>query len=242
MQHDHILLLIDTYLERLQKVRQLLSEVAASPDVTLTTTPETTTRLKGLSAASAEQQVAKVRVIEPGDMSPKKRTAMRKKKTVGMEPLFAAPTTETAEAASAVEVMIANEPAAPEPISFEVAPQQDIPVMQAVSSAPAEPQQNLSAKAEAIAPAPVAIKPMQVRAHLQRAIRVVKRRSPIASSSALVGAVPAGPVFISADKVRQQKSERQPEVTKSRNASEAQAAKPLTAELLAQRWIQSPAW
>jgi hypothetical protein len=239
MQQDPVLHLIDTYLERLQKVRQLLSEVAASPVLTLTTVSKPASRSTGQSTAKADEPVATVRVIEPGDPTPKKRNTMPKKKTVGTEPLFAAAATETAETAPA-----ALAPIHPQPAAHEAAPGQSTAEVQSVPAA-VEPLSQAGDPASAAAATSAftePVKPMLVRARLQRAMRVVKRRSNIPSSSALVGAVPAGPVFISAEKVRQQKSERQPEASKKSNASEAPAAKPLTAEMLAQRWIQSPAW
>jgi hypothetical protein len=240
MQQDTVLHLIDTYLERLQKVRQLLSEVAASPVLTLTTVSQPASRSTGQSTAKADGNVATVRVIEPGEPSPKKRNTMPKKKTVGAEPLFAAAATETAETATAAQATIH-----PQPAPLGAAPRQNagevhsvLPMLESMpETADLAPAGSTTSTA-----APEPVKPMLVRARLQRAMRVVKRRSSIPSSSALVGAVPAGPVFISAEKVRQQKSERQPEAVKKSNASEAPAAKPLTAEMLAQRWIQSPAW
>jgi hypothetical protein len=62
---------------------------------------------------------------------------------------------------------------------------------------------------------------------------VVAKPKPISSAiTPLGGAVPTGPVFIPVAQVRQEKSQRTPEPA-------AAAPTPLTAELLAQRWIQS---
>ena len=71
-----------------------------------------------------------------------------------------------------------------------------------------------------------------------------RNRAPVAV--ALSGSVPAAPVFIPAEQIRQERSQREAasgtnhEVGGPAGSTAAVAAAPLTAELLTRRWLQGP--
>jgi hypothetical protein len=84
-----------------------------------------------------------------------------------------------------------------------------------------------------------------VRRRKIRALQPLQKR-PVANKSvvagpatALGGLVPTGPVFIPAKQIRNEESLRQQKAVAERDQSGSSASAPLTAELLAQRWIQS---
>lgn len=72
--------------------------------------------------------------------------------------------------------------------------------------------------------------------------RSMKSKLNVASSTtALGGAVPAGPVFIPVEKVRQEQATKEREQSRSLNSSRSAEEVPFTAESLAQRWLGSRA-
>ncbi|SFS02764.1 hypothetical protein SAMN05421771_0709 [Granulicella pectinivorans] len=76
-------------------------------------------------------------------------------------------------------------------------------------------------------------------AEIQTAIPALRRKH-VPLPSALVSPVPTGPVFIPAAQVRENTQKRAEAKVEQAPATKAASA-PLTAEMLAKRWLQSPA-
>jgi hypothetical protein len=77
-----------------------------------------------------------------------------------------------------------------------------------------------------------------VRVRAQRRPTTRRRSAGVPESRALGGAVSAAPVFIPAEKIRQERTQKELEAAASRESQGPSEAAPLTAEMLTQRWVQ----
>jgi len=124
-----------------------------------------------------------------------------------------------------------------------------IPEIEAIAVPPRAPE---PAPMQRVAETPVAVVTKKVAASravvatAQRAVAEIQtalpalRRKHTPLPSALVSPVPTGPVFIPAAQVRENTQKRAEAKVEQAPATRAASA-PLTAEMLAKRWLQSPA-
>jgi len=213
MQSAHIIALIDAYLDRLIKARLILT----TPDSSQGENQQATKPPLPLSGrrrvAERDKQPAPVSHLKKNRVSPRRRA-----KATGPEKLA----TENKPTAHR-DVSVMSMPAEPNPIrenSHTRRPQdQGAPVEKDVASTQ-------------IAMAP---SPRKVPASRKKSARSKPALTP--GAKALGGLVPAGPIFIPAKQIRSEESQRQNGSVKGRDAFGSSV--PLTAKLLAQRWMQS---
>ncbi len=111
-----------------------------------------------------------------------------------------------------------------------------------LEAATPEPTPNVEVVQDAPAQEAIAKQPDVVAAPRPRLVAratPTPRRKPAPQISALVGHVPSGPVFIPAAQMREKEAQKQAASLAERTSSREAESTPLTAELLAQRWIQS---
>ena len=223
MQYARIVSLIDAELERLTKVRQLLNyslaPLKAAQNKTLrTSVSEEAAKL--LAMAIAEP------VKEPKATRQKRAAKAVPQLTLGLEPEPVQESFSVAGSAHPSEVM---QPAAPSATHLVTA---------------------------ADAPAPSAIsqpEPQLIR-RIRRGVRGLRPSTPKAAAkspakapaeataTALGGMVPAGPVFVPAEQIRLAQAQREQAQATEQKAEDRAAAAPLTAEMLAQKWLLRPTW
>jgi len=212
MQYVHILALIDADLERLKKVRLLLTTLDTPPKGTQKRAPNPPVRSKTLKTAERQKPAAPALQIDEHEVSQRKkaRPEMRLKKpmvsNLGAARLAKAPAPAASESALVLDDQIRQE----------------------------QPQ---GQRAQAFGQ--IATTPLVARVQTQRKRRALSKLSVTPLATPLGGLVPTGPIFIPAELIRQKQSQSRQESVMERGASGPPAIVPLTAELLTQRWIQS---
>jgi hypothetical protein len=216
MQNVHILALIDADLERLKKVRLLLTTLDTPPKGTQKRTRNPPVRSKTLRTAERQKPAAPALQIDEHEVSQRKnaRPALRLKKpavsNLGAASLAKAPAPAASESALVLDDQIRQE----------------------------HPQgQRAAHVVEESAFGQLAPIPRVARAQTQR--KRLSKLSVTPLATPLGGLVPTGPIFIPADQIRQKQSQSRQESVMERGASGPSAIVPLTAELLTRRWIRS---
>ena len=218
MQYAHILALIDADLERLKKVRLLLTTLDTPPKETQKRARNPPVRAKTLRTAERQKPAAPALQIDDRGVSQRKnaRPAMKLKKPVvgnlGAASLAKAPAPAASKSALILDDQIRQE----------------------------HPQGQRAAQVvEESAFGQLAPIPLVARVPTQRKRRAVSKLSVTPLATPLGGLVPTGPIFIPADQIRQKQSQSRQESVMERGASSPSAIVPLTAELLTRRWIRS---
>ena len=219
MQYVHILALIDADLERLKKVRQLLTTLNTPPKGTQKRARNPPVRSKTLRTAERQKPAAPALQIDEHEVSQRKKAtpAMRLKKpavsNLGAASLAKAPAPAASESALVLDDQIRQE----------------------------HPQgQRAALVVEESAFGRIAPIPLVARVQRERKRRALSKPSATPLATPLGGVVPTGPIFIPADQIRQKQSQSRQESVMERGASGPSAIVPLTAELLTRRWIRSP--
>jgi hypothetical protein len=215
MQYVHILALIDADLERLKKVRLLLTTLDTPPKGTQKRTWNPPVRSETLRTAEGQKPAAPAPRIDEHEVSQRKnaRPAMRLKK----------PAVSNLRAASLAK--------APAPAASESALVLEI--------RQEHPQGQRAQVVEESAFGRIVPTPRVARVQTQRKRRSPSKLSVTPLATPLGGLVPTGPIFIPAEQIRQKQSQSRQESVMERGASGPSATVSLTAELLTQRWIQS---
>jgi hypothetical protein len=218
MQYVHILSLIDAELERLKKVRLLLTTLDTPSKGTQKRARNPPVPSKTLRTAEKQKPAAPGFQIDEHQVSQRKkaRPAMRLKKPAVRNLGAASPAKATAPAPSESALVLDDQI------------RQEHPQGQRAAEAVEE-----SAFGQ-IAPAPLV-----ARVQTQRKKRALSKLSVTPVATPLGGLVPTGPIFIPADKIRQKQSQSRQESVMERGASGPSGIVPLTAELLTRRWIRS---
>ena len=218
MQYIHILALIDAELERLKKVRLLLTTLDTPSKGTQKRARNPPVRSKTLRTAERQKPAAPAFQIDEHEVSQRKnaRPAMRLKKpavsNLGAASLAKAPAPAASESALVLDDQIRQE----------------------------HPQGQRAAQVvEESAFGQLAPIPLAARVPTQRKRRALSKLSVTPPATPLGGLVPTGPIFIPADQIRQKQSQSRQESVMERGASGPSAIVPLTAELLTRRWIRS---
>src|SRR5216683_2823678 len=216
MQYVHILALIDADLERLKKVRLLLTTLDTPPKGTQKRAPNPPVRSRTLRTAERQKPAAPALQLDEHEVSQRKkaRPAMRLKKpavsNLGVARLAKAPAPAASESALVLDDQIRQE----------------------------QPQGQRAQVVEESAFGQIAAIPLVARVQTQRKRRALSKLSLTPLATPLGGLVPTGPIFIPAGLIRQKQSQSRQESVMERGASGPPAIVPLTAELLTQRWIQ----
>lgn len=218
MQYVHILALIDAELERLKKVRLLLTTLDTPPKGTQKRARNPPVRSKTLRTAERQKPAAPAFQIDEHEVSQRKnaRPAMRLKKPAVSNP------------------GVANLAKAPAPAASESALVLDDQIRQEHPHG-----QRAAQVVEESAFGQLAPIPLVARVPTQRKRRALSKLSVTPLATPLGGLVPTGPIFIPADQIRQKQSQSRQESVMERGASGPSAIVPLTAELLTRRWIRS---
>jgi hypothetical protein len=218
MQYVHILALIDADLERLKKVRLLLTTLDTPPKGTQKRARNPPVRLKTLRTAERQKPAAPAFQIDEHEVSQRKnaRPTMRLKKpavsNLGAASLAKAPAPAASESALVLDDQIRQE----------------------------HPQVQRAAQVvEESAFGQLAPIPLVARAQTRRKRRALSKPSVTPLATPLGGLVPTGPIFIPAELIRQKQSQSRQESVMEGGASGPSAIVPLTAELLTRRWIRS---
>jgi hypothetical protein len=217
MQYVHVLALIDADLERLKKVRRLLTTLDTPPKGTQERARNPSVRSKTLRTAERQKPAAPALQIDKHKVpqGKKARTATRLKKpavsNVGAACLAKAPAPAASESALVLDDQIRQE----------------------------HPQGRRAQVVEESAFGQITPIPLVARVQTQRKRSVLSKPSVTPSATPLGGLVPTGPIFIPADQIRQKEPQSRQESVMERGASGLSAIVPLTAELLARRWIRS---
>jgi len=218
MQYVHILALIDAELERLKKVRLLLTTLDTPPKGTQKRARNPPVRSKTLRTAERQKPAAPAFQIDEHEVSQRKnaRPAVRSKKpavsNLGLASLAKAPAPAASESALVLNDQIRQE----------------------------YPQGQRAAQVvEESAFGQLAPIPLVARVPTKRKRRALSKLSVTPLATPLGGLVPTGPIFIPADQIRQKQSQSRQESVMERGASSPSAIVPLTAELLTRRWIRS---
>jgi hypothetical protein len=217
MQYAHILTLIDADLERLKKARILLTTPDSPPKGTQKRAPNPPFRSKTLSTAARQKPAAPALQIDEHEVSQRKkaRPAIRWKKPaaskLGAARLAKAPAPAASESALVLDDRIRQE----------------------------QPQGQRAQVVEEGVFGPATV-PLGAGVQIRRKKRAPSKSSVTPPATPLGGIVPTGPIFIPAELIRQKQSQSRQESVMERGASGPPAIVPLTAELLTQRWIQSP--
>jgi hypothetical protein len=218
MQYVHILALIDADLERLKKVRLLLTTLDTPQKGTQERARNPPVRSKTLRTAERQKPAASALQIDEHEVSQRKnaRPAMKLKK----------PAVSNLGAASLVK--------APAPTASESALVLDDQIRQEHPQRQRAPQVVEESAFGQLAPIPRVAK-----GQTQRKRRALSKLSVTPLATPLGGPVPTGPIFIPAELIRQKQSQSRQESVMERGASGPSAIVPLTAELLTRRWIRS---
>lgn len=217
MQYVHILALIDADLERLKKVRLLLTTLDTPPKGTQKRARNPPVRSKTLRIAERQKPAAPALQIDEHEVSQREnaRPAMRLKKpavsNLGAASLAKAPAPAASESALVLDDQIRRE----------------------------HPQGQRAQVVEESAFGQIAPIPLVARVQTQRKRRALSKLSVTPLATPLGGLVPTGPIFIPAELIRQKQSQSRQESVMERGASGPSAIVPLTAELLTRRWIRS---
>jgi hypothetical protein len=218
MQYVHILALIDADLERLKKVRLLLTTLDTPPKGTQKRARNPPVRSKTLRTAERQKPAAPALQIDEHEVSQRKnaRPAMRLKKpsvsNLGAASLAKAPAPAASESALVLDDQIRQE----------------------------HPQEQRAAQVvEESAFGQLAPIPLVARVQTQRKRLALSKLSVTPLATPLGGLVPTRPIFIPAELIRQKQSQSRQKSVLERGASGPSAIVPLTAELLTRRWIRS---
>ena len=218
MEYVHIIALIDADLERLKKVRLLLTTLDTPPKGTQKRARNPPVRSKTLRTAERRKPAAPALQIDEHEVSQRKnaRPAMRLKKPVvsnlGAASLAKAPAPAASESALVLDDQIRQAP----------------------------PQEQRAAQVvEESAFSQLAPIPLVARVQTQRKRLALSKPSFTPPAMPLGGLVPIGPIFIPAELIRQKQSQSRQESVLERDVSGPSAIVPLTAELLTRRWIRS---
>ncbi len=220
MDYAHIVALIDADLDRLSQVRQLLiSSGLLSPE----------TKHRGSARPSQVESNAR---NERGRVAPVPGSRPRRQSRIG-------PAAETTRPIPQEQILV-NVAAAPVDVkTFDRLPSYSgsIPDGQLVYEEVREHRTELEQEASY----QKAIGPGVETGHKRVRRARLSKPGPAASSSALRGRLPVGPVFIPAQQIRLEQSQKQQSLALEHNSFGPQATVPLTAELLTQRWMQGSA-
>ena len=214
MQYVHILNLIDVYLDRLTKARQLLLPLDGLPTSAPKRAIQPAARKKTRPKAGSEKPATASLQISP-------RQSKKKANSTSIEPVAGKP--PVIRRAKTPDPVLAPPLILNQLFSQQLEGTHQEPVVQRVSSATSAPRVG--------------------KAPTQRN-RSNRNRAPVAV--ALSGSVSAAPVFIPAEQIRQDRSQRgaasgtKHEVGGPAGSTAAVPAAPLTAELLTRRWLQGP--
>jgi hypothetical protein len=211
MEYPRILNLIDNYLNRLTEARQVLLELDSASEKVRKGGTQGTLGKRALKAAAREWQVSLGFEITPSQLeTPKQKPKRKTDKHAG----------KGAAKASAES----------QPTLFV----QDDLFSQEQQGNPLREELGIDVEVEkpllAIAPYPASVKVRVQRAPTRR-----NKAANVPAARALGGTISAAPVFIPAERVRQEHSQK---ATTKEEASESASADPLTVEMLTQRWVQ----
>jgi hypothetical protein len=227
MQYTHILRLIDADLDRLTKARQILATLDTAQTTIQKRVPRTTVNPKALRTAGRQRSSASA--LQTG----RQEISRRKQATP-------APTVQKPSVANHVINQVINQAAAPLAMVPEIAASQSTPVPDPQIRAN-EPQE-LRAREESRSAFRETAAPQLVgRAPTRRMRRAPNKPSSKPLERALGAPVSAAPIFIPAVQIYQElqeRSQRHAESASEGSASGSTAPVPLTAELLARRWVQ----
>jgi len=213
MEYPRILTLIDNYLDRLTEARQVLVELESAPGNGQKRRFQATASNRALKAAAKERQARlafDVTPSQPETPRPKAKAKANKRAS----PLIAQEGTESQAAFS---------------VQNELFPQEQ----------PREsPREKQETDGQAGRPLPtVAPAAVSVVARAQRKPSTRNKAANAPAARALGGTVSAAPVFIPAERVRQEHLQKATKKGTQEEASGAATA-PLTVEMLTQRWVQ----
>jgi hypothetical protein len=211
MEYPRILNLIDGYLDRLTEARQVLLALDSESGNGQKRGSQTAAKKRALKAAARESQSPLAFEIppfppEPPRQEPKSTTNKRTGLRVAK-----------ASAESHAALFVQN----------ELFPQEQ-------PSEPSREKLTTDAKKEKLLPATEPV-PVSVKVRAQRKPTTRNKVANTPAPRALGGMVSAAPVFIPAERVRQEYSQK---ATNRGEASESATAAPLTVEMLTQRWVQ----
>jgi hypothetical protein len=216
MQYVHILNLIDAYLDRLKRARQILTAPDTHPKRSLKRTPQSLRSPKTLKTAERENPAAPARQFGKYEISHRKKatSAMLKKKP-GMINL-------TAACFAKAETVVSE------------------PALVLVEQIPHEEHQAQRGRlAEESALGQIVTTLLTAKVPTKRR-RSTLSKAPVAPlATALGGVIPDVPIFIPAERVRLERFKRQPASVIERGPFGLNATVPLTVELLTQRWLQN---
>jgi hypothetical protein len=214
MEYPRILTLIDSYLDRLTEARQVLLELESASGNDQKRRPQATASKRALKAAARESQARLAFDITPPQLeTPKPKSKAKANKRAGLR--IALESTESQPTFSVVQ--------------NELFPQEQ----------PREPsrekQETDATEGRPLRTTTPAAVNVEVRAPRKPSTRSKAVNAPAAR--ALGGTVSAAPVFIPAERVRQEHLQK---ATKKGTQEEASspATAPLTVEMLTQRWVQ----
>jgi hypothetical protein len=211
MEYPRILTLIDNYLDRLTEARQVLVELESAPVNGQKRRFQATASNRALKAAARERQARLAFDVTPSQPETPRPKAKANKRA---SPLMAQEDTESQAAVSVQNELFPQEqPHEPPREKQETDGQEGRPL-------------------PTIAPAAVSV---EARAQRKPSTRNKAANAPAAR--ALGGTVSAAPVFIPAERVRQEHLQKASKKGTQEEASSAATA-PLTVEMLTQRWVQ----
>jgi hypothetical protein len=218
MKHVYILSLIDAHLDSLAKARQILATLETSPKRTQGRAPRPLAGSKTLGGV--EKKKPSALPIAGQEISPRKKTAPA---TMVQRP-------SVKERATAALAKL------PEAVALDVAHVPDAQIRPDLHQEQYEEQGARAASKRGLGETTL----------LQAVARVPIRRKRFAPNKpsseplarALGGPVPALPIFIPAEQISQERSQRNVAPVSDGSPSRSTVAVPLTAELLARRWVQ----
>jgi hypothetical protein len=212
MEYPRILNLIDDYLDRLAEARQVLLEL--NGDDSQKRGSQAAVNKRALKAAARERQ-ARLAF----------ETATEQPETPRLNP-NSKPDKRASKRTTKASVEI-------NPVPFvqnELFPQgKPIELLGEVQTADAKEETPLPV---------IANVPSSTKVRAQRKPPAPKKTASAPASRALGGMISAAPVFIPADRVRQENSQKATNRGTQQEALESATAVPLTVEMLTQRWVQ----
>jgi hypothetical protein len=215
MEYPRILNLIDEYLDRLTEARQVLLELDSASEKVQKGGPQVVSNKRALKTAARERQVPLAFAVAPSQLeTPRQKSKSKTDKRVGNG---AAKASADSQPSLFVQDDLFSQEQHRKPLREELA-------MDAKVKKPLV----------AIQSSPVSVK---VRAQ-REPTRRYKKEVPALAVRALGGTISAAPVFIPAERVRQEHSQKVTNKGTKEEASESASAAPLTVEMLTQRWVQ----
>jgi hypothetical protein len=214
MEYPRILNLIDDYLDRLAEARQVLLELNGDAQENQKRGSQAAVNKRALKAAARERQARLAFEIT----TEQSETPRRK------------PNSKTDKRASKRTTKSSSEIRAASFIQNEL-------FSQGQAAELLREDQTADAKEGTPHPA-IAPVPSSVKVRAQRKPATPNKTASAPASRALGGTISAAPVFIPAERVRQEHSQKATNRGTKEEASESATAAPLTVEMLTQRWVQ----